>query len=434
MNALFAERAKLDREYRELGAATEGNPGPPVADKLERLKDLWENIFPERRLVIADHAVRAKPVHSDDEYPASSLSDGERVGFYLVGHALLAPTDARLVIDEPELHLHESIQSRLWDAVEAARQDCLFIYITHDLGFAASRVNATKVVLYDYLAPNAQDGVGSWDWQTAPDAVELPEDVVLRILGSRRPTLFVEGRTGSLDQAVYEGVLPEAYVIPSGGWDSVVRSVKVFRDQPSLHHFSVAGIIDKDDRSNEEIRALRSKGVHVLPVAAIENALVLPFCLDAFLDARGIPKGDRPKLKQSAMENSVEAMRRLRDQVIAERAQYGVRRRIGAITRVGDNRDDLIAAVDRVAREADPGGLYDEAETAIDNALGANVLIQAYLGVLSIFRNKSLIQEVTAALNVDRQDYIEGLVSLVISDGALRKQLQTALDLDHLWG
>ena len=76
--------------------------------------------------------------------------------FTLIGEALSVPKDGVFIVDEPELHLHRAIQARLWDAVEIARPDCTFVYITHDLGFAASRKDATKVWLREY-------NDGKWD-------------------------------------------------------------------------------------------------------------------------------------------------------------------------------------------------------------------------------------------------------------------------------
>ena len=77
----------------------------------------------------------------NEPYNAAEMSDGERVIFYLIGECLAAPDDAVIVIDEPEMHLHKSIQSDLWDAIEAERPDCLFVYLTHDVDFAASRAS-----------------------------------------------------------------------------------------------------------------------------------------------------------------------------------------------------------------------------------------------------------------------------------------------------
>ena len=65
------------------------------------------------------------------------MSDGERAVLYLIVQVLCIPDNKKLIIDEPELHLHGSIMNRLWKGLEQVRPDCLFIYITHDTDFAA---------------------------------------------------------------------------------------------------------------------------------------------------------------------------------------------------------------------------------------------------------------------------------------------------------
>lgn len=75
----------------------------------------------------------------DGSYPAFQMSDGERIILYLVGRVLLAPEKALIIIDEPEMYLHKTIVDKLWNKLELERQDCVFLYLTHDLQFAASR-------------------------------------------------------------------------------------------------------------------------------------------------------------------------------------------------------------------------------------------------------------------------------------------------------
>lgn len=72
------------------------------------------------------------------------MSDGERVALYLMSQAMVAPINSIIIMDEPELHLHKSIMTLLWESIEKERQDCLFIYITHDTQFAANHTNSEK--------------------------------------------------------------------------------------------------------------------------------------------------------------------------------------------------------------------------------------------------------------------------------------------------
>lgn len=242
LSALFAEKTDLAEQYMAKGEATKGEPGVPPKPKLTTLKETWERVFSERCLEIGSYTIKAALVGGGVTYGASRLSDGERVGFYLIGQALLAPASALIVVDEPEIHLHESIQGELWDAIENARTDCRFVYITHDLGFAASRRTAAKVVLFDYSAPTDADSVGTWTWALVPSTEDFPEDAKLRILGSRRPTLFCEGIAGGRDHDILTALFPDRYVVPVGGWEEVARAVSSFKALLPLHHLSVSGV------------------------------------------------------------------------------------------------------------------------------------------------------------------------------------------------
>jgi hypothetical protein len=99
--------------------------------------------------------------------------------------------------------------------------------------------------------------------------------MLLRILGSRKPVLFVEGEHGSIDQAVFRAVYAGWLIVARGNADKVIEATKALRGIPQLHHLRVAGIIDRDFRSDDEIAALTSQGLRLLGVAEVENLLCL---------------------------------------------------------------------------------------------------------------------------------------------------------------
>ena len=130
------------------------------------------------------------------------MSDGERAIFYLIGQVLVAEKDSMLIVDEPELHVHRSIISKLWDELEAARPDCAFVFITHDLEFAATR-GGKKYILSDYRSGPY------WVIEDVPEESEFGEEISTLILGSRRPILFVEGENNSLGCGHIQVLLPK---------------------------------------------------------------------------------------------------------------------------------------------------------------------------------------------------------------------------------
>lgn len=438
LTALFAERVKNATDYREKGIETGGNQGKPLPDALENLASLWNSIFKERRLVVADHSINARSIGQADDYSASSLSDGERVGFYLMGQVLLAPRDSTIVIDEPELHLHPSIQALLWDNLEQSRSDCTFIYITHDLTFAASRRRAKIIVLTDYCVPSKgpddqgqpshQRPVGRWIWQLAPSVTGVPSDVVLKIMGSRRETLFVEGKTGSIDSIIYPILFPGHHVIHGGSCHEVEKAVRSFRMQKNIHHLNVQGIIDRDDRSTAQMAKLKMKGVHTLPVAAVENILALPICTRAFLESRDIDAEQIDELIGKAETSVREHLRSVMDWAIAEQVQYTLRREFQRINRTKgeDNIEGIIEAVKKTTSRIDPGAIFISCKAEFESSLDST---GSFLDLLRKFRNKGILGKIASIFGTTEDKYRNELLDLISRMPELRKHLRSMFDI-----
>lgn len=121
---------------------------------LDDVIDIWNSLI-EHRELYCDNSGNLKIKYSKGdqtkEYPAFRMSDGEREIFYVVGRVLLSKPSSLIIIDEPELHLHKAILNKLWDILEVKRNDCQFIYLTHDIDFASSRI-AQKLWLKSYTS------------------------------------------------------------------------------------------------------------------------------------------------------------------------------------------------------------------------------------------------------------------------------------------
>lgn len=266
VQALFAEQANTSLCTHK--SARSGTLGDTPATKFETLETIWEMLLPQRRLEITGDDIRV--VATDQPpYSASEMSDGERAIFYMLGQALMASSDSVLVVDEPELHVHPSILGSLWDEVQAARPDCAFVFITHDLNFAANRV-AQTIAIREYK----QGPV--WTLDEVPEDTGFDEALVTAILGSRRPVLFVEGTENSLDAALYRSCFAGWLVIPRGSCEHVIHSVVTMRKNASLTRITCAGVVDADDYEQDEIVAMNGLGIGVLPVSEIENLFLLP--------------------------------------------------------------------------------------------------------------------------------------------------------------
>lgn len=262
---LFAQQNNLAVENHQ--KSKRGEEITNSETKLDILQEVWERLLPTKKLRITADDIRVSSIGIESaDYSASEMSDGERAVFYILGQVLSANEDSILIFDEPELHIHKSIISNLWDEIEKLRSDCSFLMITHDIEFAATRI-AKKYVIRNYYSDPA------WDISEIPDS-ELDEQTITLILGSRKPILFVEGEKTSLDMEIYRLCYPEWTVIPKGACKDVIQAVSSLRklneDMPILN-IKCAGIVDRDTRDNSQIQKLEGEGIKVLLCSEIEN-------------------------------------------------------------------------------------------------------------------------------------------------------------------
>jgi len=281
IQALFA-----DQSNTSLKACNQFKPGSQLEKdgfqltKFDKLTDIWSRLLPHRILHISGDDILVSVPNSESRYKASEMSDGERAIFYMIGQVLVAEADQVLIIDEPELYVHRSIMSKLWDELEAVRPDCAFVFITHDLEFAAARA-AQKFVIRDY------DPTPRWAVDDVPEGTGFDEDLATLILGSRRPILFVEGDRFSLDLALYRCCYPEWTVVPRSSCTEVIHAVVTMRANADLTRITCSGIVDADHYDEDDRNYLRDLGIETLPVSEIENVVLLPEVSVAIAQSEG---------------------------------------------------------------------------------------------------------------------------------------------------
>ncbi|WP_448339002.1 DUF4435 domain-containing protein [Desulfovibrio piger] len=270
--ALIALNSKEESAFFKSckAADQEGSDHPDTPETvLDKFTRVWDAIFPQRRLLLDDakfYAVFQKE-EAEERYSATEMSDGERSVLYLAAQVLSIPKNKIFIIDEPELHLHGSIMNKLWQELEKERPDCLFIYITHDMNFAAMHGDVHKIWIKSY------DG-HSWQYEKLPDT-DLPEELRLSILGGRKPVIFVEGEKQSFDTQLYSILYPQYHVIACGSCTQVIALTKAFNKETSLHDLAVYGIIDRDFRTDREIEQYKKDNIFTLDVAEVENLFLI---------------------------------------------------------------------------------------------------------------------------------------------------------------
>jgi len=81
--------------------------------RLAAVKEIWDSTIIARTLLYKGVSLYVTVPGQDIEYPGDEMSDGERVLFYLIGQCLEAPSNGIIIIDEPELHIHKAVLTRV---------------------------------------------------------------------------------------------------------------------------------------------------------------------------------------------------------------------------------------------------------------------------------------------------------------------------------
>ncbi len=246
-----------------------------------------------------------------EPFSVAEMSDGERNAMIIAAHVITAEPETVFVIDEPERHLHRSIIQPFLSALFALRrEDCTFIIATHEIALPVANPDAQVLMLRSCQWHGSQ--CAAWDADVLEPNAELPEELKLAILGSRKKILFVEGKPSSPDFSLYTALFPELSVVPQGSCEDVQKAVLGWRESQGIHpvHVEVFGLIDRDNRTPEDVEKLAEKGVFALEAYSVE---ALYYCSDAIAavahrqaDSLGL---DANELIKSAKQKAIDALK-----------------------------------------------------------------------------------------------------------------------------
>jgi hypothetical protein len=369
------------------------------------LVKIWNKLLPSIELNFAEDRVLAS---RSSQYPATDMSDGERVIFYLLAQVLVAKSGMILLIDEPEIHIHKSIVNSLWDELEQARPDCQFVYMTQDLSFASSRIGGTVIWVKSY------DGA-QWDWEVVSRSTEIPESLLLQILGTKRTVIFIEGEAGSDDVLIYQTLMPDLSFIPRGDCQTVILTVKAARNNPLLREFDVKGLIDRDYRNEPQIESMRTEGIGTLEVAEVEHFYCVPEAIMAIGNHLGLEASQISKAT-SVLTSSFSKDIKLQ---VFRSAVSKLREELGIFSAKGDDVAALEGAFVNFTSHINASKRYAEEEERYEKVLASADGAE----ILKIFNRKGLYREVAAALGLQPNIYKTTLLYLLRKDSTLQSQM-----------
>jgi energy-coupling factor transporter ATP-binding protein EcfA2 len=428
--------------------AYRGKKYKTLPNTLEQINRILKKIFSNFKLRVCNGRLMAvqSEGYYDSEYAISDMSGGERVILSILLKTFLCSpeTDSNVyssstpsrnhifVIDEPEIHLHKSLLVNFFDEIENEFKKACFVYVTHDTDFAASRTKAKKIWLKSYYCTqNANDQIinEAWDWEEIEENKDLPEKLLLELLGSRKPVLFVEGRYSSFDYQLYKVLFPDLLIKYVDGCEEVIKLTKAFLSEKqegktsAFHHINAFGLIDRDVRSINEIKSLKKNNVFVMSVAEIENLICVPELLEILW------KDKCEKSQEKDWQGKLNDVQKLslkkfnddKDKQTSERVTSEIKHKIKFLKFEGD---DDIEKLKKIHSD------YQSCiQKKIDNIINSeNSPEYQYKEILKFYNGKDLAEKIAQELGYDgKQELFEALIEYIEESEDNRKNVQDAL-------
>lgn len=394
--------------------------------KLDVVVKKWQEVFPKNKILRENGKLLFATEGQKDKYSSLRLSDGEKAVLYYLGAVLYAMEDAVIFVDDPESFIHPSIMHTLWNVIEEMRPDCTFVYSTHDVDFASSRVDNKCVWVKDFN-PEQE----TWDYEVLNSSSNLSDSLYIDLLGTRKPVLFVEGdEEHSIDSRLYALVFPEYTIKPLGSCNKVIESVRSFNDLETLHHLDSWGIVDRDRRDEKEVEYLRKKKILVPNVAEIENILMLEGVVRAVAKYRHKNEDDvfgsvsRAVIKNFDNEIKQQALQHTRHRVKHD-IELRVDMKFRNISALEDHMIDLV-------NEINPRGIYE----MLCREFHVYVQKKDYDKVLKVYNQKLMLTQsgVSGLVGLkSREEYIKIVLKILKGNGreaaAIRKAIKQCFGL-----
>ncbi|MBN1665144.1 MAG: ATP-binding protein [Deltaproteobacteria bacterium] len=192
------------------------------SDPLDPFREAFFKLLGPKRLLKADvqgNTLRFE--HKGKEYDINALSSGEREVLNIAFDFLLrSPSDCIVFVDEPELHLHPELSSKLISTLKSAGKNNQFILCSHSPDIISSSLEDTVI----FLTPPGENSVNQAvvlkpDDQSTEALNRLGHSVGVVSLGKK--IVLIEGTKASLDKQTYVHILknrfPELVLLPGGG-------------------------------------------------------------------------------------------------------------------------------------------------------------------------------------------------------------------------
>lgn len=368
--------AKVSEDYQRLISKTMAGVYSRDFDKLN-VKDLREkiigkiqmsliSIFPDLQLLDIGDPLEDGTFYFKkgiiDKYHYKNLSVGEKSAFDLILDLIIKQEyypDSIFCIDEPETHMHTSLQEKILEELYKNIPDNSQLWIaTHSIGMLkkARELNEEfpdSIVFLDFEGKDFDSSVimepSEINKPIWNKFLELALDDFAGLIAPKT-IVFCEGtqqgrKNKKFDQEVYSKIfqkeMPDVSFVSIGSCfeleDSSNVSMRIINEV--LNTSKKIKLVDRDDKSDKQVEECKNIGIHVLKRRHLEcylfdNELIKKLCYE-----KGKPEKEIEclEMKNQAMQNSISRGNPIDDVKSASGEIYTGLKKILQLTQCGND-------------------------------------------------------------------------------------------------
>lgn len=388
---------------------------------LDRVNSIFSQANLPIQIVMSNGELRAK--QGGAVYSYARMSDGERSALVFAAEVISATDGSIFLIDEPELHLHPSIVVPFLKALIVERPYCGFIICTHVLELPENSSDS-KIVLVrgcQWIGETPSH----WDIDILESVSEVPEQVRVDLIGSRRKILFIEGIKSSLDQPLYSLLFPTVSVKSRESCRDVIQAVGGLRSVDTLHRANAFGIIDNDGMDDAQRLAFEAKWIFPLSMFSVESLYYCSEVLKAMAKLQATSRGiDETELLEQAKSAALESLANPVDQehLVYKLVERQIRDKILLAV---PKREEIIAMGEQNIQITFPSPYLIESKILLNMLENRN--IDSIVSRYPVRESKVLDRIVKSLFFISRADYERSVLMLIRNDEQLRQSVKNKL-------
>ena len=358
--------------------------------------------------------------NGSEPYSIAELSDGERNALLIGADVLTTESNSLIILDEPERHLHRSIISPLLTTLFRKRSDCVFVISTHDVHLPIDHPEASILLVRgcNWEKKNIQN----WDADLISSDTTIPEVIKKEILGSKRELLFVEGQSTSLDSQIYQLIYPNVSVLPQGNCGQVEKAVDGIKGTENIHWISAYGLVDADDRTEDQIQGLLAKGIAAVPFYSVEALYYHLHIVEKIATKVSELTGqDSVTIFQNATSNIIQDISQHKERLCSRLCEKRLRNEV--MSSLPNHRD--IQARGNYNLTLDLNQSLQNEEEQFDRFVAERNLI----GLLTRYpiRETQVLNRLVSGLGLTREQYENAVRKLIIDESGIKEFYKTLL-------